>query len=97
MKNMGGTSSGSMDALAGLPTFQFFSDSSGSLQLLNMMVTAMLITLTVVNASAIRIVEGGHMLKFLFYLGIMLAISGVSLLLIPDMLKGIFGVIGTVK
>ena len=65
--------------------------------MLNVMVTAMLVVLTVVNAVAIKVVEGGHNLKFLFYLGIMLIVSGLSLLLIPGMLKGIFGVIDIVQ
>lgn len=97
LQNMGVDKSGSMDALSNLPTFQFFAESSSSLQLLNMMVTAMLIMLTVVNAASIKVIDGGHNLKFLFYFGIMLAISGLSLLLIPDLLKGVFSAIDIAK
>jgi flagellar protein FlaJ len=97
LQNMGPIDKSSMEAISNLPTFQFFANSSSSLQLLDMMVTAMLVVLTVVNAVAIKVVEGGHNLKFLFYLGIMLIVSGLSLLLIPDLLKGIFSVIDKVQ
>jgi flagellar protein FlaJ len=80
-----------MDTLAQLPTFAFFSQDSSQLQLLSLMVTAMLIMLTFVNAVAIKVVEGGHNYKFLFYLGITLLISGISLLVVPDMVNAIFG------
>jgi archaeal flagellar protein FlaJ len=81
---------GNKEMLTQLPTFQFFTDSNSQIGMLYMMVIAMLIVLTIVDAAAIKVVDGGHTLKFLFYLGIMLAISGMSLLIIPDMLKGIF-------
>jgi flagellar protein FlaJ len=93
LQNMGELDTTSLEAISSLPTFQFFSDSSSSLLLLDVMVTSMLVVLTVVNAIAVKVVEGGHNLKFLFYLGIMLIVSGLSLLLIPGMLKGIFSVI----
>jgi flagellar protein FlaJ len=93
LQNMGDLDTTSLEAISSLPTFQFFADSSSSLQLLDVMVTSMLVVLTVVNAVAVKVVEGGHNLKFLFYLGIMLIVSGLSLLIVPGLLKGIFSVI----
>jgi len=96
IQNVGDMTTGGMDSLVQMPTFQFFAENSGSLQLLDMMVTTMVVTLTIVNAAAMKVVDGGHNLKFLFYFGITLAISGFSLILLPDIMKGIFGVVGAV-
>jgi flagellar protein FlaJ len=93
LENIGGDASENMAALQNLPAFGFFASGAGQLQLLNTMVTAMLIMLTIVNAAAIKIVEGGHNLKFLFYFGIFLFISGISLLIVPGLLQGIFSVV----
>jgi archaellum biogenesis protein FlaJ (TadC family) len=84
-------SKGGMDGLAQLPTFQFFSNSGAQLQMLNFMVTAMLVMLTVVNAFTIKTVEGGSNLKITFYLGLTAIISGLVLLTLPGLLSGIFG------
>jgi archaellum biogenesis protein FlaJ (TadC family) len=77
-----------------LPTFAFFSQGSSQLDTLNLMVTAMLIMLTFVNAIAIKIVEGGNNMKFLFYLGITLLITGMSCLIVPNLIDAVFGNIG---
>jgi len=90
LHGMGEIETGSADALAQLPTFQMLQDGSEAMQLLSMMVTSMLITLTFVNAAAVKIVEGGHNFKFLFYIGITLIVSGLSTLLLPDLMSGIF-------
>ena len=84
---------GSMDMLSQLPTFQFFTDSGSQLHTLNMMVIAMVIMLTIINAASIKVVEGGNNLKFLFYFGLTMAISGGSMLVVPDILKGIFSTV----
>ncbi len=94
LQNVGKTTEGSMGALTQMPVFQFLSQRGSSFQLFDMMVTVMVVALTIVNATAVKVVDGGHNLKFLFYLGIMLAISGMGLLVIPGLLKGIFSVIG---
>lgn len=91
LSSMGSLSSDTTQAISQLPTFQFFSNSSAQLQILNFMVTAMLVVLTLTNAVAIKVVEGGHNLKLVFYVGLTLIISGISLLLVPDLLKGVFG------
>ena len=93
LSNMGDMEEGSIEAVSQLPTFQFLASGSASLNLLHVMVTIMLIMMTIVNAAAIKVVDGGNNLKFLFYLGILLAISGLSLLFVPEILKGVFGAI----
>ncbi len=88
------TSGSGTEALTQLPTFAFFSQGSNQLQTLNLMVTAMLIVLTIVDALSIKIVEGGNNYKLLFYLGITCMISGFCLLFVPPLIKMIFGTIG---
>jgi archaeal flagellar protein FlaJ len=87
---MSGTLSEGMDALTQLPTFSFFSQGGSELQILNLMVMAMVIMLTFVNASTIKIVEGGHNLKIAFFLGITMIISGFAMLMVPGMVQGVF-------
>lgn len=87
--------SGSMEGLTQLPTFQFFMSKGGQLQTLGFMVTAMLIMLTIADAVAIKVADGGHNYKYLFYLGVTLSISGLSLLLVPGMVAGVFNIVPT--
>jgi flagellar protein FlaJ len=91
VQSMAGTAQEGMEALNQLPTFAFFSQGGSQLQTLNMLVLAMLIMLTFVNAVAIKVVEGGHNLKFVFYLGLTLIISGFSMLIVPNLVQAIFG------
>jgi archaeal flagellar protein FlaJ len=91
MQTMQGATTGQgMNAISQLPTFAFFSNASGQLQMLYMMSTAMLLMLTVVNPAAIKVVEGGHNYKFLFYLAIMMLITGGAMLVVPGLVKGMF-------
>ncbi len=89
-----GSNTARIEAITQLPTFAFFSDAGAQLLVLNTMVTAMLIMLTVSNPAAIKVVEGGHNYKYLFYLSVMLIISGLALILVPDAIKGMFSTIG---
>jgi len=89
MQTTGGTQD--LSAISSLPTFAFFSNSTGQLQILNLMVTAMLLMLTVVNPAAIKVVDGGHNYKYLYLLTIMMIISGLAFIFIPGMVKGMFG------
>jgi flagellar protein FlaJ len=84
-----GTGQG-MGAISQLPTFTFFSNSGGQLQMLYMMSTAMLLMLTVMNPAAIKVVDGGHNYKYLYYLAIMMIITGAAQILVPGMVKGMF-------
>ncbi len=89
MQSMQGAGAGGMAALSGLPVFQI-AQNGGQLAPLHNMSLALICVLTIVNAAAIKVVEGGHNYKFLFYLGIMLAISGACLLFVPGMVTAIF-------
>jgi archaeal flagellar protein FlaJ len=84
-----------MDALTQLPTFSFFTQGNSQLQLLNLMVMAMLIMLTLVNAGAVKVVEGGHNIKLAFFLGITMIIAGFSILFVPGIVHGVFGNMST--
>ncbi len=88
--------SGAMEGLTGLPVFQLIHDTSQLTQL-QLMTTALIIILTLVNPAAIKFVEGGHNYKYLFYLSLTLAISGFCLLLVPSMVSSVFGFISLIK
>jgi len=91
MQSMQGATTGQgMNAISQLPTFAFFANSGSQLQMLYMMSTAMLLMLTVVNPAAIKVVEGGHNYKFLFYLSIMMLITGGAMILVPGLVTGMF-------
>jgi flagellar protein FlaJ len=91
MQSMKGATTGQgMNAISQLPTFAFFSNSSGQLQMLYMMSTAMLLMLTVVNPAAIKVVEGGHNYKYLYYLSIMMLITGAAMIFVPGLVTGMF-------
>ncbi len=79
-----------MDAIASLPTFAFFAGGGAQLQVLNLMVTAMVLMLTAVDAMAIKVVEGGSNLKILYYLGLTLMLTGLCLTLVPGVVERMF-------
>ncbi|MHB8085947.1 MAG: hypothetical protein ACYDHZ_08975 [Dehalococcoidia bacterium] len=80
-----------MNAIAQLPTFSFFSNGAASLGMLYMMSTAMLLMLTAVNPAAVKVVEGGHNYKYLYLLSVMMLITGLAMVFVPNMVKGMFG------
>jgi archaeal flagellar protein FlaJ len=79
-----------MNAISQLPTFAFFANGSGQLQMLYLMSTAMLLMLTAVNPAAIKVVDGGHNYKYFYYLAIMMVITGAAMVLVPGLVKGMF-------
>ena len=79
-----------MAALAQLPAFAFFTQGNSQLQILNIMVTAMVLMLTMVNALAIKVVEGGSNLKILYYLGITAMLTGLCMTFVPNVVQGMF-------
>jgi flagellar protein FlaJ len=95
MQKMSMTGGEGMQAIAQLPTFAFFADSSGPLKILNLMVTSMLLMLTAVNPVAIKVTEGGHNYKYIFYLALMMLITGASFVFVPELVKGMFGTMPT--
>lgn len=88
--------SGATEGLTGLPVFQLIHDTS-QLSQLQLMTTALIIVLTFVNPAAIQFVEGGHNYKYLFYLSISLAISGICMLIVPSLVSNVFGFIALIK
>ncbi|MGA9047805.1 MAG: hypothetical protein WB588_02325 [Dehalococcoidia bacterium] len=80
-----------MNAIAQLPTFSFFSNGAASLGMLYMMSTAMLLMLTAVNPAAVKVVEGGHNYKYFYLASVMMLITGLAMVCVPGMVKGMFG------
>ena len=78
------------DSSVALPTFGFFGDST-QLGLFNALVMVLILTFTIANAFAIRSACGGHHYKFLFYLGILMAVSGLSLIIMPHLVNMALG------
>jgi archaellum biogenesis protein FlaJ (TadC family) len=89
-KMQGATTGQGMNAISQLPTFAFFANSGGQLQLLYMMSTAMLLMLTVVNPAAVKVVDGGHNYKYFYYLAFTMVITGAAMILVPGLVKGMF-------
>ncbi len=79
-----------VEGSSNLPTFGFFGETT-QLQLFGNMVTIVILIFTVSNAFAIRAAYGGHHYKFLFYFGILMAISGISFLIVPHIVNTMLG------
>jgi archaeal flagellar protein FlaJ len=77
-------------AIPNMPSFGLFSQDSTYLSLLHFMVLTVIVILTVANALSIHFVNGGHILKMLFYLALTSAISGGVLVLVPQIVNTIF-------
>ncbi len=65
-----------------LPTFGFFGEST-QIEMFGTLVMVVILVYTLANAFAIRATTGGHYYKFLFFLGIMMAMSGICFLVVP--------------
>ena len=68
----------------------FFGDAT-QLELFHTLVLIVILVFTVANAFAIRAAGGGHHYKFLFYFGILAAMSGLALLLTPHVVAMALG------
>lgn len=88
-----GIGSGATDTLENMDSFSIYL-GSGQLTLLHTMTILMILVLTVTNAVAIKVVGGGSALKYVFYLSILLAISGLCLALGPGMVMSLFPTAG---
>ncbi|MBI5033776.1 MAG: type II secretion system F family protein [Chloroflexi bacterium] len=75
------------DAMSGMGLQSMFSFNAPQIQFLTMITVGMIIFLAIVNSFAIVACEGSHLIKITFYLSILLAISGVIILLGPSMVK----------
>jgi len=85
---------GEMGIVATLPSFQFLLGDT-QLNMLYLMVVVVIAVLTGANAVAIKVTGGGHNYKYLFYLSIMLAISGASFIFVPQVVSMVFGSLPT--
>lgn len=73
-----------------MPSFGLF-NAAAQINLLKAMVILMILVMVGANAFAIKAVEGGHEYKFVFYLGLLLAVSGIAMVLVPNVADSIFG------
>jgi len=72
-----------------LPMLSFASPILGTVMTLTY---AMVVVLALVNAFAIAAADGGHLLKGSFYFSILLALSGVCLVVMPPLVQAFFRV-----
>jgi flagellar protein FlaJ len=93
MESVGFDPESSAASLLAMPSFTFFNNPA-QLQMVSMMVTAMMVVLTIANASAIKVVAGGHNFKYIFYLSVMGIISGAVLVGLPPLISGVFSGLG---
>jgi flagellar protein FlaJ len=88
IKGMGSLEAGDYGRV--LPSFGFFGDST-QMELFHTLVVIVILVFTGANAFAIRAAGGGHQYKFLFYFGILAAISGATFLLAPHLVAMALG------
>jgi flagellar protein FlaJ len=74
----------SQAAALALPTF-----NAPQVEFFDWITIIMVILLSVVNAYAIIATDGGHRYKAAFYLSILLALAGLSFIVVPPLVKGI--------
>jgi flagellar protein FlaJ len=72
------------------PTFGIYNAGSTEMSMLQFMVIGIILVLTVANAVAVYAAAGGHYYKIFFYLGITLFISGILMLVVPEVVKMMF-------
>jgi archaellum biogenesis protein FlaJ (TadC family) len=53
-------------------------------------ILGMIVLFSVINAYSINVTDGGHKTKISFYLSLMLALSGLCLVLLPSLVQGLF-------
>jgi flagellar protein FlaJ len=64
--------------------------STPNIDLFRVTILVMLILFSLINAFSISATEGGHKTKMAFYLALMLALAGSSMLYLPGVVKGLF-------
>lgn len=72
----------------------YFSFHFAGLELLHTLIPPVVLVLTVVNALAPKLADGGHNYKLFYNLGVTMAISGLSLGVVPILTDIIFGIVG---
>lgn len=73
---------------------RYFGFNISGLHSLHQAVIPVILVLTVVNALAPKLADGGHNYKIFYNLGITMGISGICLLAVPRLVELIFGSIG---
>ncbi len=76
--------SGAGAAVTTLPSF-----NTPDVGFFNMTTIIMIVALSVINAYAIIATDGGHKYKAVFFLSLLLFLSGVSFILIPPLIEGV--------
>ena len=66
--------------------------STPNIDLFRFTILSMIIVFSFINAFSISATDGGHKTKLAFYLAIMLALAGVCLIFLPDVVVGLFKV-----
>jgi flagellar protein FlaJ len=82
------------DDLTVAPTFGIYNSDSLEMSMLQFMVVGIILVLTVANAVAIYATAGGHYFKIFFYLGITMFISGLAMLVVPEVVQMMFQMMG---
>ena len=80
---------------AGLAISDLFTFGQVNLQLIDILVTSVVLVLTGANAFAPKAASGGHSYKFLYNLSINMAITGVLMLMVPHFAGSMFNSILT--
>jgi flagellar protein FlaJ len=66
--------------------------TSPNLELFRIMIQTMIVLFCVINAYSINVTDGGHKTKLAFYLAIMLVMSGLCMVFMPNLVQGLFKV-----
>ena len=72
----------------------FFTFDFAELHLLNTLVVPVILVLTVVNAVAPKVADGGHNSKLFYNLSITMALSGACMIMVPRLAEIIFAGVG---
>ncbi|MCC6455439.1 MAG: hypothetical protein IT328_10880 [Caldilineaceae bacterium] len=63
--------------------------STPNVEFFRVMVVAMIILFSIINAYAVNVTDGGHKTKIAFYLSLMLMLSGACMIFLPSVVEGI--------
>ena len=85
---LGGPSGAAASAFAGVPGLDAF--QAQDLTLVTGMITITILTLTIANALVSKFASGGHNLKIAYPLSIMCLASGINMVVIPVVARGLF-------
>ncbi|MEJ2740373.1 MAG: hypothetical protein P8105_11215, partial [Dehalococcoidia bacterium] len=88
---------GELQAETNLDIAEFgFMGNSAQMDLFGTLVTVIIIIFTIANAFAVRASCGGHHYKFLFYLGVTMAMAGICFIAVPQLVGAALGAMGPI-